>query len=186
MTKPEVSASRVALEEQWGLLRAAHPNVLVVGTDSVVHDALCTLRCGCRQPLVTDVTTDPLVLPSRSACGTLLLRNVLTLSLEDQQRLLTWLDDGRGGAQVITTAAQSPWPQDGMLSVRGERHEEKEEQGKTFHRIERAHGRFERRLAVPAQVETQKVAAEFKDGVLKVHLPKTAAAKPKAIDVKVA
>jgi HSP20 family protein len=76
--------------------------------------------------------------------------------------------------------------QDGMLCVRGERHEEKEEKGKKFHRIERAHGRFERRLAVPAQVETQKVAAEFKDGVLKVHLPKTAAAKPKAIDVKVA
>jgi len=75
--------------------------------------------------------------------------------------------------------------QDGMLSVRGERHEEKEEKGKKFHRIECAHGRFERRLAVPVQVDTQKVAAEFKDGVLKVHLPKTAAAKPKAIDVKV-
>lgn len=75
--------------------------------------------------------------------------------------------------------------QDGMLSVRGERRQEKEEQGKTFHRIERAYGRFERRLAVPAEVDAQKVAAEFKDGVLNVHLPKSATAKPKTIDVKV-
>lgn len=75
--------------------------------------------------------------------------------------------------------------QNGMLSVRGERHQEKEEKGKKFHRIERAYGRFERRLAVPADVDAQKVAAEFKDGVLKVHLPKSAAAKPKTVEVKV-
>ncbi len=75
--------------------------------------------------------------------------------------------------------------QDGMLSVRGERRQEKEEKGKKFHRVERAYGRFERRLAVPQEVDAQKVAAEFKDGVLKVHLPKSATAKPKTIDVKV-
>ena len=75
--------------------------------------------------------------------------------------------------------------QNGMLSVRGERHQEKEEKGKKFHRIERAYGRFERRLAVPADVDAQKVAAEFKDGVLKVHLPKSATAKPKTVAVKV-
>ena len=75
--------------------------------------------------------------------------------------------------------------QDGMLSVRGERRQEKEEKGKKFHRIERASGRFERRLAVPAEVDAQTVVAEFKDGVLKVHLPKSAGAKPKTVDVKV-
>jgi HSP20 family protein len=75
---------------------------------------------------------------------------------------------------------------DGTLSLRGERHKEKEEQGKRFHRIEREYGRFERRLAVPSGVDAQKVAAEFKDGVLRVHLPKSASAKPKSIDVKVA
>jgi len=74
---------------------------------------------------------------------------------------------------------------DGMLSVRGERRQEREEKGKKFHRIERAYGRFERRLAVPTEVDTQKVAAEFKDGVLKVHLPKSATAKPKTVEVKV-
>ena len=75
--------------------------------------------------------------------------------------------------------------QDGMLSVRGERRQEKEEKGKKFHRIERASGRFERRLAVPAEVDAQTVVAEFKDGVLKVHLPKSAGAKPKTVEVKV-
>lgn len=65
------------------------------------------------------------------------------------------------------------------------RKEAVEEKGTRFHRIERAYGRFERRLAVPTEVDTQKVAAEFKDGVLKVHLPKSATAKPKTVDVKV-
>jgi len=75
---------------------------------------------------------------------------------------------------------------DGTLNVRGERHKEKEENGKRFHRVEREYGRFERRLTVPAGIDTQKVAAEFADGVLKVHLPKSGEAKPKTIDVKVA
>jgi HSP20 family protein len=75
---------------------------------------------------------------------------------------------------------------DGVLSLRGERQQEKEAKGKRFHRIERAYGRFERRLALPSEVDVEKVAAEFKDGVLKVHLPKSAAAKPKAVEVKIA
>jgi HSP20 family protein len=75
--------------------------------------------------------------------------------------------------------------QDGMLCLRGERRQEKEEKGKRFHRIERAYGQFERRLALPSEVDPQKVTADFKDGVLRVHLPKSASAKPKAIEVKV-
>jgi HSP20 family protein len=75
--------------------------------------------------------------------------------------------------------------QDGMLCLRGERRQEKEEKGKKFHRVERAYGQFERRLALPSEVDPQKVAAEFKNGVLNVHPPKSASAKPKAIEVKV-
>jgi HSP20 family protein len=75
--------------------------------------------------------------------------------------------------------------QDGMLFLQGERKQEKEEKGKKFHRIERAYGRFERRLALPSEVDAQKVAADFKDGVLRVHLPKSVSAKPKTIEVKV-
>jgi len=73
-----------------------------------------------------------------------------------------------------------------MLTVEGERKQEKEEKTKRFHRTERAYGRFVRRFSLPTHVDGGSVKAEFKDGVLNVHLPKTEAAKPKAIEVKVA
>jgi HSP20 family protein len=72
-----------------------------------------------------------------------------------------------------------------MLSVSGERQQEKEEKGKRFHRVERAYGRFERRMTLPADVDPAKVAAEFKDGLLQVHLPKAAVKTPPSVEVKV-
>ena len=75
--------------------------------------------------------------------------------------------------------------ENGVLSVSGERKTEKEEKNKKFHRIERSYGRFERSFTVPDDADGAKVKAEFKDGVLKVHLPKNPVAKPKAIEVKV-
>jgi HSP20 family protein len=74
----------------------------------------------------------------------------------------------------------------GVLTVQGERKQEKEEKGKKFHKIERQFGKFVRRFALPTEIDGTKVHAEFKDGVLNVRLPKTAIAKPKAIEVKVA
>ena len=74
---------------------------------------------------------------------------------------------------------------DGVLAIEGERHREKEEKGKRFHKIEREHGKFVRRFAMPTEVDAAKVRAEFKDGVLNVFLPKAPAAKPTHIDVKV-
>ena len=73
-----------------------------------------------------------------------------------------------------------------MLTVEGERKHEKEEKGKKFHKIEREYGKFVRRFAMPTEVDVEKAQAEFKDGVLSVHLPKSAKATPKAIEVKVA
>jgi HSP20 family protein len=75
--------------------------------------------------------------------------------------------------------------QDGVLSLEGERKIEKEEQGKKFHKIERGYGKFVRRFSLPSEIDAAKVTAEFKDGVLSVHLPKSATARPKAIEVKV-
>lgn len=74
---------------------------------------------------------------------------------------------------------------DGALSIEGERQQEKEEKGKKFHKIEREYGKFLRRFALPNEVDASKVQADFKNGVLNVHLPKSATAKPKAIEVKV-
>lgn len=76
--------------------------------------------------------------------------------------------------------------EDGVLTLAGERKQEKEEKGKKFHRVERFYGSFLRTFTVPDNVDEVKVKAEFKDGILNVHLPKTEMAKPKAIEVKVA
>lgn len=75
---------------------------------------------------------------------------------------------------------------DGVLTIRGERQQEKEEKGKTFHRMERSFGTFVREFALPAEVDASKIEAQFKAGVLNIHLPKTATVKAKPIEVKVA
>jgi len=76
--------------------------------------------------------------------------------------------------------------EDGVLTIQGERKQEKEEKGKKYHRIERAYGRFVRTFTLPDSVDEANVKAEYTDGVLRLHLPKSEKAKPKQIDVKVA
>ena len=75
--------------------------------------------------------------------------------------------------------------ENGILYISGERKTEKEEQKQKFHRLERCFGTFERNFTVPEDTDATKITAEFKDGVLQVHLPKSPAAKPKPIEVKV-
>lgn len=75
--------------------------------------------------------------------------------------------------------------QDGVLAIEGERRQEKEEKGKKFHRIERSYGKFLRRMALPTDVDQQKVVADFKDGVLSVHMPKLPSAVARKLDVKI-
>lgn len=74
----------------------------------------------------------------------------------------------------------------GVLTLQGERKEEREEKGRRVHRVERSYGRFSRSFSIPDVVDESKVKAEFKDGVLRLRLPKSERAKPKAIEVKVA
>lgn len=74
---------------------------------------------------------------------------------------------------------------DGVLTLSGERKIEKEEKGKKYHRIERAYGTFMRSFSVPDDVDEAKVSASFKDGLLNVHLPKSATAKSRTVDVKI-
>lgn len=76
--------------------------------------------------------------------------------------------------------------EDGVLTVQGERKHEKEEKGTRYHRVERSYGSFVRSFTLPDVIEETNVAAEFKDGVLSIRLPKSEKAKPKAIEVKVA
>lgn len=75
--------------------------------------------------------------------------------------------------------------EDGTLTITGERKFEKEEKGKKYHRVERAYGNFVRSFTLPDGADGAKVSAEFKDGVLKVRLPKNEKTAPKAVEVKV-
>lgn len=69
------------------------------------------------------------------------------------------------------------------LRVSGERREEKEEKGRTWHRVERETGAFARLVSLPCPVEEDKVTAEYHDGVLTITLPKTASARTRKIKV---
>jgi len=75
--------------------------------------------------------------------------------------------------------------EDGILCVSGERKIEKEDQKRKFHRTERSFGNFRRSFTLPEDADSKKVTADFRDGVLKVHLPTTPIARSKAIEVKV-
>jgi len=76
--------------------------------------------------------------------------------------------------------------ENGALRISGERKAEKEEKTKKYHRIERSYGSFFRSFTLPETADGTKVTADYKDGVLKVRVPKTESAKPKAINVAVA
>ncbi|MHB1238397.1 MAG: Hsp20/alpha crystallin family protein [Gallionella sp.] len=75
--------------------------------------------------------------------------------------------------------------EDGMVSISGERKQEKEEKDKKFHRIERSYGSFMRSFRLPDNVDESAVKAEFKDGMINVTLPKSGKAKAKLINVAV-
>lgn len=95
------------------------------------------------------------------------------------------------GTYEVTLELPGMKPEDVTVEVRGnelwvagEKKEEKEEKGKTMHRVERTFGRFERVLPLPAEVREGEVEATFHDGVLKIVLPKTPEAKRRPIEVK--
>jgi HSP20 family protein len=75
--------------------------------------------------------------------------------------------------------------EDGTLTIMGERKFEKEEKSKKYHRVERAYGSFGRSFSLPADASPGKVSAEFKDGLLTVHMVKDEKAKPQQVEVKV-
>jgi HSP20 family protein len=75
--------------------------------------------------------------------------------------------------------------QDNVLTLKGEKKQEKEEKDKNYHRIERNYGSFCRSFQLPTSVKTDKIKANYKDGVLSVTLPKTEEVKPKEIPISI-
>ena len=75
--------------------------------------------------------------------------------------------------------------EDNVLSLKGERKFEKETKEENFHRIERSYGSFSRSFTLPGSINKEKVKASYKNGVLKVTMPKKEESKPKQITVNV-
>jgi len=75
--------------------------------------------------------------------------------------------------------------ENGVLMIHGERNQEKEEEGKTYHRVERHYGVFNRSFTLPGNVVADKTKATFKDGMLTIEVLKVPEEKPKSIEVKI-
>lgn len=72
-----------------------------------------------------------------------------------------------------------------MLTIKGEKKQEKEEKEENYHLIERSYGSFTRSIRLPKEVQSDKISASYKNGVLKVTLPKSEEAKKKEVKIKV-
>lgn len=72
------------------------------------------------------------------------------------------------------------------LTIKGEKKQEKEEKDDYHHVVERSYGAFSRMVRLPASVASDKITANFKNGVLTLTLPKTEEAKRKAIPINIA
>ncbi len=71
------------------------------------------------------------------------------------------------------------------ITLRGERRFNKETKKENFHRIERAYGTFSRSFTLPGTIDQEKISADYKDGILKISMPKRQETKPKQIKVAV-
>jgi len=74
---------------------------------------------------------------------------------------------------------------DNTITVSGEKRKEEKVEKKDYYRLERSYGSFSRSFSLPAEVQTEKVTAKFKDGILEIRIPKTEEAKKKEKKVAV-
>jgi HSP20 family protein len=75
--------------------------------------------------------------------------------------------------------------ENGVLTIEGERKQEKREESEKFHRVETAYGRFLRRFSLPEDAQEEQIQATYKDGALEVSVPKAADKTPKAHQISV-
>lgn len=71
-----------------------------------------------------------------------------------------------------------------VLTIQGERRFEQEAEKQSYHRVERAYGKFVRSFALPTRVQADAISASYKDGILEVMIPKAEESKPKKIAIK--
>jgi HSP20 family protein len=104
---------------------------------------------------------------------------VVDISEDDKEYLIkAELPEVKKKAVRVTAEA-------GTLTIMGERKFEPEKKGRKYHLVERAYGSFGRSFSLPDDANPRKVRAEFKDGVLTVHLVKDEKAKPQQVEIKI-
>ena len=74
---------------------------------------------------------------------------------------------------------------EGLLTIKGEKKQEREEKEENYHLVERSYGTFTRSIRIPNEVQSDKINASYKNGVLKIVLPKSEEAKKKEVKIKV-
>jgi HSP20 family protein len=136
---------------------------------TLTHDPLSTLR------LVEDAFTRMMSEPRASRPWS---PAVDIIETEDELVLKADLPDVK--LQDIDVQVENE-----TLTIKGERKFQQESKSQSFHRIERSYGQFVRSFSLPSMVDTEKVAADYRDGVLTVTLPKRDAAKPRQVKVEV-
>lgn len=99
-----------AAGEELLLMGMPRVNVLLTGRDDTVQLVLRTLLGHVRTPIATWSPGEPFVLPATEHPGTLVLREVSALSIQQQARLLEWSNDGRRNPQVISTSSTPLMP----------------------------------------------------------------------------
>ena len=90
----------------------------------------------------------------------------------------------RPSCPASTRTRSSSASRTAILSLEGERKFEKENGDENYHRVERSYGKFVRSFTIPSNVDNEKIAAAFDNGVLTVELPKREETKPKQIQIK--
>ena len=105
--------------------------------------------------------------------------------IEDGEFFMLLGPSGCGKTTLLRTIAGFEHPENGVLTIKGERKQETEEQGRKFHRVERSYGSFIRSFSLPESVDAEAIAAHFEEGVLNLSIPKVAKAVPKAIEIQV-
>jgi HSP20 family protein len=75
--------------------------------------------------------------------------------------------------------------QDGVLTLSGERRQEKREETEKLHRVERSYGSFARRFALPENADEQAIRAESRDGVILIHIPKQKVVQPQPRQIEI-
>jgi len=99
---------------------------------------------------------------------------------EDEQEYLIKADLPEVQREEVKVTVEN-----GVLVLSGQRRLEKENKSRRYHRIERSYGSFLRSFSLPDDAHSDKVSAEFMEGVLKLHIPKSESARPKQIEVKI-